>query len=248
MSLNVENVSFSYSKDQRILENITFGVNAGETICILGASGSGKSTLLKIVAGILPSNNEHLYSGAVTFDGKPLDSLKSCGQLSYMFQEPALMPNLTVKGNIEFPTRILKKSFHYSVGDTIKTVGLNSSMHKYPKDLSGGMKTRTAMARSFITQPAVLLLDEAFSSLDGGWQDSLYKELKTLQKRDNTAVILVTHSVDEAIELADNIFILSHRGVLLQQYELKNLDKEQVRCSAKKIILEDHNLHLKTLK
>lgn len=226
------------------MQNIAFCVNAGETFCILGSSGSGKSTLLKIIAGILPSSKKNSYSGSVTYNSESIEKLKISGSLSYMFQEPALLPNLTVKGNIELPTRILNKSFQHSVQDTIKTVGLNACIEKYPSELSGGMKTRTAMARSFITQPSVLLLDEAFSSLDVGWQSSLYAELKTLQRRDNTAIVLVTHNVDEAIELADKIFILSHTGSLLQQYNLRNTDVELVRNSAKEIILKDHYNYL----
>lgn len=245
MSLQVENISFGYAKGHLILQDISFCVNAGETFCILGASGSGKSTLLKIIAGLLPNSKKNIYSGSVTFNSKSVEALKMSGSLSYMFQEPALLPNLTVQGNIELPTRILRKSFHYSVQDTIKTVGLGASIEKYPRDLSGGMRTRTALARSFITQPSVLILDEAFSSLDVGWQSSLYAELKTLQKRDNTAVVLVTHNVDEAIELADKIFILSHTGTLLQQYDLCKADVEQVRKFAKEIILQDHYAHLK---
>jgi ABC-type nitrate/sulfonate/bicarbonate transport system ATPase subunit len=245
VSLKVENISFGYTNDNLILEDISFCVDKGETFCILGASGSGKSTLLKVIAQILPNSRKNVCSGSVTFNSESIDKLKQAGRLSYMFQEPALLPNLTVRGNIELPTRILQKSFQHSVQDTIRTVGLNASIEKYPRDLSGGMRTRTAMARSFITQPSVLLLDEAFSSLDVGWQNSLYKELKTLQKRDNTAVVLVTHNVDEAVELADKILILSHRGTVLQQYDLRNADVEYVRKAAKEIILKDHYNHLK---
>ena len=218
MSLTVNNISFSYSQGQQVLDNISFSVKPGEIVCFLGASGCGKSTLMKIIAGLLPNNKKNIISGSVIFNEESVDELKEKGKLSFMFQEPTLMPNLSVKQNIQFPTKILKKSFHYSVEDTIKIVGLTDSMNKLPKDLSGGMKTRTALARCFVTQPSLLLLDEPFSSLDYARRNSLYIELKTLQERDNTAIVMVTHNIDEAMELADRVILLGHNGKVIREY------------------------------
>ncbi len=241
MELTVENICFGYTKTKLILNNISFSIKEGETIAIVGSSGSGKTSLLKIIASLLPNNKSQKYSGEIKIDKTSINDLKLSGGLAYMFQEPTLMPNLTVKGNIEFPEKILHKSFNKSVEDTIRIVGLTDAVNKYPKDLSGGMKTRCSMARNFISQPKLLMLDEPFSSLDIGWKNSLYKELKTLQKRDNTAIVMVTHDIDEAIELADKILILSHSGTVLKKFLLTETNRDDIRIKAKQIILDDHN-------
>lgn len=240
MALMVQNIFFGYSSSTRILDNISFEVSQGKVFCVLGASGSGKSTLLRIIAGLLPDGKNSNFSGEVKFSNQNINNLKLTGELAFMFQEPTLMNNLTVEENIEFPFRLLNRIPQISIEDTIKIVGLTDSIKKYPKELSGGMKTRTALARSFITRPKLLLLDEPFSALDLGWRNTLYEELKTLQKRDTTTIIIVTHDIDEALEISDNILILSHNGNMLQTYDVSTTNKSEIAKEAKKIIIDDH--------
>lgn len=240
MFLKVQNVHFAYNGTHRVLADISFNIAKGETLCVLGASGSGKSTLLKIIAGLLPRHVSDSYKGMVEFDNGGIDALKASGGLAYMFQEAALMNNQTVKANIEFPLKLLKQSPYTSIEDTIKIVGLTNSTDKYPKELSGGMKTRTALARSFVTRPELLLLDEPFSALDLGWKNTLHQELKTLQRRDVTTTIIVTHDVEEALDIANKILILSHSGKILRTFDTTRDDKEMIASIASKIIIEDH--------
>lgn len=222
-----------------ILNEISFAVVEGETIAILGSSGSGKSTFLKIIAGLITAQR-----GQVSFNERPIEHLKQQGSLSYMFQNPCLMPNLTVRQNIEFTSRMLGKSFEKNNMEIIKMVGLQSAVNKLPKELSGGMQTRTALARSFISQPSLLLLDEAFSGLDQGWRYDLYYELRALQKRDNTTIVVVTHDIDEALELADRIFFLDNSGYLRNCFENDAGQKLVIREKLIEIIKEDHLKHL----
>lgn len=240
MALIVQNINFGYSSSTQILDNVSFEVFHGKVFCVLGASGSGKSTLLRIIAGLLPDNKSSYFSGEVNFDEKNISKLKLTGELAFMFQEPTLMNNLTVKDNIQFPFQLLNKKPQYCIEDTIKIVGLTDSTKKYPQELSGGMKTRTALARSFITRPKLLLLDEPFSALDLGWKNTLYRELAILQKRDNTTIIIVTHDIEEALEISDNILILSHNGRVLQTYDVNEISKSDISKEAKEIIISDH--------
>ena len=246
MALIVENIHFGYSSAIKILDNISFDVSFGKVFCVLGASGSGKSTLLRVIAGILPDNRNNCFSGDVKFNELNISKIKLDGALAFMFQEPTLMNNLTVKENIEFPFRLLNKIPQTPVEDTIRIVGLTDSMNKYPKELSGGMKTRTALARSFVTRPKLLLLDEPFSALDLGWRNTLHGELKTLQKRDNTTVVIVTHDIDEALEISDKILILGHNGNVLQTYDVTSTNKSDIAIEAKKTIIEDHQISVAT--
>jgi ABC-type nitrate/sulfonate/bicarbonate transport system ATPase subunit len=233
----INQISFGYPNAVNTLNELTFQVLPGKTLCILGASGSGKSTLLKIIADLITP-----HSGHIAFNNQPIEELKRQGRLSFMFQDPCLMPNLTVQQNVEFPSKMLGRTFVTTFLDTIRMVGLQQSVNKLPNELSGGMRTRTALARSFISQPSLLLLDEAFTGLDQGWRYDLYQELKTLQQRDNTTIVMVTHDIDEALELADEICFLDCAGQL--RFSIANAiaidERSMIRTKLKTIIKEDH--------
>lgn len=244
MYLNVKNISFSYNSSRKVLDNISFSVNKGETLAIVGASGSGKSTILRLIAGILPNGNQNEYTGIIEIDDKsPKDFLKN-GKLSFMFQEPTLFPNLNVKENIEVPLKIKNNLDTTKITELIDTVGLNGFENYLPKDLSGGMKTRVSLARSFTTDPDLLLLDEPFSSLDIAWKDALYFELNELQIKHNTTIVLVTHDIKEALELSNKVLCISTDGKVLIE-ETSNEDGYLYDLIEKNII-EDHNLRNKS--
>lgn len=222
MALIVSNMSFGYNNASNVLNGINIDVQIGSTMAIVGASGCGKSTLLRLISGILPSSNKELLKGNVSINGLEPNVYIKQGKLAFMFQEATLMPNLTVKENIALPLKIRGEKNSDKVNELIKIVGLAEFADYLPKQLSGGMKTRVSLARSFITQPELLLLDEPFSALDIAWKSKLYIELERLRERYNTTVIIVTHDVQEALLLANQVIVLSKEGNVKANYSVKS--------------------------
>lgn len=236
--LRVKNLSVGYDSSHAVLKNLSFDVPSGETIAVVGLSGCGKSTLLKAISGLLTSFDESDYRNSVTFNGLLVSEILNKGELSFMFQKPKLLPYLTVKRNVEFPLRITggDKSV---VDDIISKIGLSKQSNFLPFKLSGGMKTRVALARSFITNPKLLLLDEPFSSLDVAWKKSLYEQLDELKKLFRTTVILVTHDIEEAIFLTDNqVLVLGMKGEFIGSMSKtkSQLNKEKIE----NLLVADH--------
>lgn len=213
--IEISNLGFSFVKTP-ILNNISLNIKRGEFLSILGSSGSGKSTLLRLVSNILPQNKKDQLTGKLAIFGKSTNEYIETGKLSFMFQEPSLMPNLDVKNNIYFPLKLRgTKVDHNLIEELLEVVGLKEHQYKYPSELSGGMKTRVSLARAFVTKPEVLLLDEPFSALDISWKYDLYEYLYSISKKFNTTVIIVTHDIQEAVLLGDNITVLSKKGTIL---------------------------------
>jgi ABC-type nitrate/sulfonate/bicarbonate transport system ATPase subunit len=223
MKIDVESLSFGYEKSRKVLDGISFTVRDGEVLGVLGSSGCGKSTLLRIICGIIPNPSNPLIQGGVSFEtGVDLDSLRSKGGIGLMFQEPSLLPNLTVEQNVTFPLDIIGN--HDSRGlvdELIEAVGLQRFRNYLPKHLSGGMQTRTALARTFVTKPDLLLLDEPFSALDYGWKMDLYEKLTQMIKASGSTVILVSHDIREVLLLADKVLLLSKRGTIAKELDVK---------------------------
>ncbi|MFT3845777.1 MAG: ABC transporter ATP-binding protein [Lacibacter sp.] len=215
MFITSQHINFAYTAKKTVLNDISFSLNKGETLAIVGASGCGKSTLLRILSGILPNSNGNSLQGDISIDGLTPDQYRQTGKLAFMFQEATLMPHLTVKQNIGLPLKIKGNNDEQKINTLIKAVGLEEYNNYLPKQLSGGMKTRVALARSFSTNPELLLLDEPFSALDIAWKSKLYVELEKLKEETTTTVVIVTHDVQEALLLADKVFILGKRGVKL---------------------------------
>lgn len=231
---------FSHVKEKVVLRDISFSVPQGATIAIVGASGSGKSTILRLISGILPAVKQNQFSGNISISTQsPVNYVKE-GKLSFMFQEPTLFPNLSVKENISLPLKVKRQPDEKKVNHLIEIVGLAGFENYLPKDLSGGMKTRVALARSFVTNPELLLLDEPFSSLDIAWQDALYHELKELKNEFGTTVVLVTHDITEAIALSDKIICLSIEGKIL--LEEVNKKSKELHSLIEGTIIRDHQL------
>lgn len=210
--IKTNNISFAYVRNRQVLKNITFSLEKGKALAIVGASGCGKSTLLRVVSGILPNNKKNSLQGNVIINERTSDNYRKTGKLAFMFQEAALMPNLTVKENISLPFKLKGQKSPQLVRDLIKTVGLEEAENYLPKQLSGGMKTRVALARSFVTNPELLLLDEPFSALDIAWKSKLYIELEKLKEATNSTILIVTHDVQEALLLADHVIVLNSWG------------------------------------
>ncbi|MBN0988338.1 ABC transporter ATP-binding protein [Amphritea pacifica] len=191
---------FYANSPDKVLGPLSFSVSAGEFVALVGPSGAGKTTLLNMIAALQSS-----APGEIKFNGRPLMGKPGC-KIGYIFQQPRLMPWLTVADNL----RLVKPDIHESdIGAILAKVGLEGKSLLYPKHLSGGMQRRVSIARAFLTEPDLLLLDEPFVSLDAPNADNLRSLLSELWVEQKPTVIFVTHDLNEAIQLADRILFLS---------------------------------------
>lgn len=194
--------------DASILENITLSVKAGEFVAILGPSGSGKSTLLRIIAGLIPATK-----GVVSYLGQPITGVNP--GVAMVFQSFALFPWLTVMENVMLgleTKRLTAEQKREKSLRVIDIIGLDGFENAYPKELSGGMRQRVGIGRALVSEPDVLLMDEAFSALDVLTAENLRRDLLELwldKKIPTKAIILVTHGIEEAVYMADRAIILS---------------------------------------
>ncbi len=187
------------------LARIDLTIGQGELVCVIGASGCGKSTLLRIVAGF-----EEPTTGAVTVRGKPIAGPAS--DRGMVFQDYALFPWMTVRQNIGFGPRqrgLSRSEINSLAEEFARLVGLERFADRYPGQLSGGMKQRVAIARVLANSADVLLMDEPFGALDALTREQLQRELLQIWARTGVTVIFVTHSVEEAVLLADRVLVMS---------------------------------------
>lgn len=196
------------SKDfqtHRVIDNIEFSIGNGQVVSLVGPSGCGKSTLLRIIAGLDPD-----YQGKVRINGeKPHLHSRDVG---FIFQEPRLLPWLTVAENVGFDLGRAGGK-HPRVHELLAEVGLSDFANAYPKQLSGGMAQRAAIARGLFTQPALLLLDEPFSAVDAFTRMRLQDLLLSIASHHGTTLLLVTHDVNESAYLSDRVIVMaSHPG------------------------------------
>jgi len=187
------------------LAPIDLAISKGEFVCMIGASGCGKSTLLRIIAGF-----EEPTTGHVAIDGKPVTGPGS--DRGMVFQDYALFPWMTVKQNISFGPRqrhLAREEIDKTTDEFVKMVGLERFADRYPNQLSGGMKQRVAIARVLANNANILLMDEPFGALDALTREQLQNELLLIWKRTGVTTIFVTHSVEEAVLLADRVLVMS---------------------------------------
>ena len=200
------------------LRDINLEVGDGEFVAVLGRSGCGKSTMLRIIAGLLPAGG-----GEVRIDGEPVNRPRR--DVSMMFQRPALLPWSTVLDNVLLPVKIYgwRPAAHRArANELLELTGLAGFERKMPHELSGGMQQRVALCRSLITNPRVMLMDEPFSALDALTREELAGELQKLHMENNATTVFVTHSIDEAVLLADRVVVLSPRpGRIREILEIK---------------------------
>ncbi len=187
----------------RVVRDLTLDVAPGEVVTILGASGCGKSTLLRIAGGL-----DRPTSGAVRIDGRAVDGIDA--RCAIVFQEPRLLPWRTVEANVELglPRSTPRDAGAARVADLLGLVGLTAFARHRPREISGGMAQRTALARALARDPGVLLLDEPFGSLDALTRLQMQDLLLEVHAAAPTTVLLVTHDVDEALQLADRVVLL----------------------------------------
>ncbi len=208
--LRVRNLSATFPNGNgglRALERLSFDVVSQEFVCILGPSGSGKSTLLRILAGLLPPT-----SGEVFYRGERLAGPRR--EVGFVFQKANLMPWRTVVENITLPLELAGVPHAFAVAqakEMVELVGLSGFENTLPRDLSGGMAQRVAIARALVHDPDLLLLDEPFGSLDALTRERMGGELLRIWQARRKTVVMVTHSISEALFLADRVLVLSGR-------------------------------------
>lgn len=207
-TLSIQNVNKSFTVDGQkvdVLKDINLEVQEGEFIAIVGHSGCGKSTLLKIIAGL-----EKNDTGLVTVDGKEVNGPGM--DRGMIFQEHRLFPWMSIEKNVQLGLKGLSKEEKAKLSDQyLELVKLSEFKKAYPSQLSGGMSQRAAIARSLVSQPEVLLLDEPFGALDALTKIELQEELLKIRERFHNTMIMVTHDIEEAVFLADRIVVMSAR-------------------------------------
>jgi ABC-type Fe3+/spermidine/putrescine transport system ATPase subunit len=206
--------SFKTYEGKPLLKDISFKVDTGETICLLGASGSGKSTLLRIIAGLEDSD-----SGFVSFNGVDLTSTPPhLRDFGLVFQDYALFPHLNVYDNVAFGLkmrRLLQDEITQRVAKSLETVNLGGFENRQVTDLSGGEQQRVALARALATRPRLLMFDEPLGALDRTLREDLLNELRSILHNTNIPAIYVTHDQEEAFTIADRVLIL-HNGEIIR--------------------------------
>ena len=217
--LSVDRVSMVFERDGKrtdVLNNINLEVGDGEFVCLLGPSGCGKTTLLNAMAGFLSPT-----SGAIRVDGEPVR--KPDPRRIFVFQERGVFPWLTVEGNIGFGlTKLSKAERDQRIAHYVKMVGLRGFEKTYPQELSGGMKQRLEVARALAVNPDMLLLDEPFGALDSITRLVMRGELLRIWEAERKTIIFVTHDIDEAVQLADRVVVMSARPASIQR--IVNID------------------------
>ncbi len=202
--LEVKNISKSFDGNF-VLNDISIELNHGELVCLLGVSGGGKTTLFNIISGILTPDK-----GQVLLDGK--DITNQPGHISYMLQKDLLLPYKTIEDNAALPLLLKgmkKKEARMQVSPLFSQFGLDGTQKKYPSQLSGGMRQRAALLRTYMFSKDVALLDEPFSALDTITKSSMHKWYLNVMEQIRLSTLFITHDIDEAILISDRIYLLS---------------------------------------
>ncbi|WP_425549576.1 ABC transporter ATP-binding protein [Acidovorax lacteus] len=214
--ISVEKLSKSYVPGKPVFDDVSFELQRGEFVCIIGHSGCGKTTVLNVLAGLDVATGGHVIMDGREVVGPSLDR-------GVVFQGHALMPWLTVRQNIAFAVKSRWPDWKATqvrthVEKFVALVGLSHAIDKKPSELSGGMKQRVGIARAFAIQPKMLLLDEPFGALDALTRGTIQDELMAIVRQTQQTVFMITHDVDEAILLADRILLMSNGNETAEGY------------------------------
>ena len=237
--LEVKNLSYSFGNNP-ILKDINIYVNENEMVTIVGSSGVGKSTLFNLIAGVLKKQ-----IGEITING----SNDYIGKVAYMLQKDLLFEHKTIIDNVILPliiAKVDKKEALEEGNKILKQFNLDKYANKYPQQLSGGMRQRVALIRTYMFKKNIFLLDEAFSALDAITKKELHKWYLDLKKEFNLTTLLITHDIEEAVFLSDRIYILGNKpGEIIGEIKIKinpNEDIDVQRLFYKKEILNIMNI------
>ena len=237
--LDIKNLSYSFGSNP-ILKDINIHVNENEMVAIVGSSGVGKSTLFNLIAGVLKKQ-----LGKITING----SEDYIGKVAYMLQKDLLFEHKTIINNVILPliiAKIDKKEALEEGNKILKQFNLDKYANKYPQQLSGGMRQRVALIRTYMFKRNIFLLDEAFSALDAITKKELHKWYLDLKKEFNLTTLLITHDIEEAVFLSDRIYILGNKpGEIIGEIKIEinpNEDIDVQRLFYKKEILNIMNI------
>ncbi|PHI16356.1 ABC transporter ATP-binding protein [Fusobacterium polymorphum] len=237
--LDIKNLSYSFGSNP-ILKDINIHVNKNEMVAIVGSSGVGKSTLFNLIAGVLKKQ-----VGEITING----SNDYIGKVAYMLQKDLLFEHKTIIDNVILPliiAKVNKKEALEEGNKILKQFNLDKYANKYPQQLSGGMRQRVALIRTYMFKRKIFLLDEAFSALDAITKKELHKWYLDLKKEFNLTTLLITHDIEEAVFLSDRIYILGNKpGEIIGEIKIKinpNEDIDVQRLFYKKEILNIMNI------
>ena len=238
-TLEIKNLSYSFG-DNHILKDINIYVKENEMVAIVGSSGVGKSTLFNLIAGVLKKQ-----TGEITING----SDDYIGKVAYMLQKDLLFEHKTIINNVILPliiAKVNKKEALEEGNKILKQFNLDKYANKYPQQLSGGMRQRVALIRTYMFKRKIFLLDEAFSALDAITKKELHKWYLDLKKGFNLTTLLITHDIEEAVFLSDRIYILANKpGEIIKEIKIEinpNEDIDVQRLFYKKEILNIMNI------
>ncbi|CAM1362166.1 ABC transporter ATP-binding protein [Tenacibaculum xiamenense] len=213
--LQVNNISFQYPKQEQTLENISFTLNKGEHLCIMGESGCGKSTLLKIIYGLLDVNNGTLFWNDEQILGPAYYLVPGMDFFKYVAQDFDLMPYTSVSENIaKFLSRFYPEEAKKRTEELLEVIEMTEFADVKVKNLSGGQQQRVAIARALAKEPELLLLDEPFSQIDNFKKNSLRRKLFRYLKEQNIACIVATHDGNDSLSFADKMMVIRNHTVI----------------------------------
>lgn len=224
VSVSCENIHLNYAngeKSQTVISGLNLRVADGSFCCILGQSGCGKTSLLNMVAGFLAPSQ-----GRICIDGRPISGPGR--DRGMVFQGYSLFPWLTVLGNVAFGPKMAgmrSAECKKLAMEQLNRVGLSDVAHRYPFELSGGMKQRVAIARTLAANPRIVLMDEPFAALDALTRNTLQAELLMLHRATGTTIVFVTHNIAEAILLGDRAVVLGRGGAILEDIECNSVTR-----------------------
>ncbi|HIS39007.1 MAG TPA: ABC transporter ATP-binding protein [Candidatus Onthousia faecavium] len=218
---------FKKYKNTTILKNISFKIETGNIVCLIGESGCGKTTTLKMINRLIEPTKGHVLIDGDDVKNKNAITLRR--EIGYVIQQTGLFPHLTVRENIELIAKlkkIPKEEITKKIKEMLDMVDLDKELlDRYPTELSGGQQQRVGVARAFLTDPAVILMDEPFSALDPMTRNNLQDELLKIQDKFHKTIVFVTHDMDEAIKIADKICIMDG-GKIIQYDTPENILKK----------------------
>lgn len=237
-------VSFSHVTkrigEKVILQDVSFSIQKGEFISVIGSSGCGKTTLLRMInALITPEEGEICVYGQ---NIAQMDHVALRRKIGYAIQEVGLFPHMTVRGNIQYLPSLMRREERVgfpSAESLMDTVGLGRELlNRYPAELSGGQKQRVGLARALAANPEILLMDEAFAAVDEITRKKLQEKIKELHKTLGLTIVFVTHSIKEALMLADRVFVIDG-GRLLQTGTPQQIEQAPANDFVKELVCGD---------